>query len=170
MHQLTQRLKQLPDMQESLLVRLAQSNPTPLQLELLDSVPAVKQFLNTPYPVIRELDDETLAQLALLDPTRDQMRFLCTPGAIKRFIELSNGVGVTTAALPPAEKNPVSMLNELIVPMVPTYVCTFLDDTKEFHCECRVDENRITSGGGSTKRAAKAAAAVAMLELLRPSL
>ena len=71
-----QRIRQLDGVSDALLAELARSNPTLLQLELLTSCAAIRQFLLPTLPqltMLQQLDGDTLARYALLEPTEAQM-------------------------------------------------------------------------------------------------
>ena len=146
---------------DDLLARLALKNPTLLQAELLTSTAAVNTFVGSELSPLLHVDDETLACFASLEPTSVQLQILRTPGSIQAFVNLKMQRG----EMPVSSSNPFSLLQERLVPTVPTYVYSF-DEAELLHCcECYVN-GRKSCGKGSNKRNAKSQAAAAMLHMI----
>lgn len=166
------RLLRLPGVGEdpALLGALAHANPTLLQLRLLSSASAVKEFVRASScaePELPAMDDLTRARLALINPCESQRKMLTTTASVQHFVRLHfpEWEAPTTHAPQPARMaNAVGHLFTQCAPDTPTFAAMACEPP-DYRVECVVGALR-TTGVGHSKRAAKSAAAMEMLRLL----
>lgn len=153
-----------------LLGALARANPTLLQLRLLTTVPAVRDFVAGCTPGLGiELDHSTRARLAVLDPSLSQLALLTTSEAVQQFVQLrmpSAGEGRVVISPEEPQSNPVGTLFLHCSPNAPVFM-VLPEELPNYRIQCVVGE-LSTSGVGRSKRIAKALAAAEMLRLLCP--
>ena len=113
-------------------------------------------------PVLRHLDDDTLAQYALPEPTETQLRVLCRPGAVHAFIRCRNDAEGAHPSI--HTENPVGRPQKYVQPRVPSYV--FTQQEGGLLCEVCVD-NFVSSAKGANKRMAKSLAAMIMPTMMQ---
>lgn len=189
------RICNLEGVDEDLLVRLAQHNPTALQMELLRSRAAIENrfgiemwektmpILKTKFldrlnasnlPHLNDLDDETLAHFARLNPNSIQLCILRTKGAVQAFVRLHSPAATYLSPMEQAPltdevvtDNPVGRLQELVHPVMPLYIFTSHAHTHSDHLIlCECSVNTLKSTGqGPNKRTAKHHAAQDMIKL-----
>lgn len=165
------RLASLPGVDDGLLSRLALTNPTLLQLQLLRSAEAIQHFVHqNARGRVRvdladlALDDATRAALALLQPTDSQLSLLLNEECVRSFIGLAGGSTTTEASpSPSAECNVIATLYRMAAPRQPSF--QWLPAAAGYCAEYRMGE-LVGTGTGNTKRLAKDRAALALTRAL----